>query len=179
MRAIFGLVGILVTVGVIAWFLGSGGGLTHTATVIKTGERSREQVNQIAGNDTLSGERAGNSADLAPATTGGRLIGILVTSVAPGGAYERYFGLKKDDTIVAVEYQANRFSVKDLADADMAEAQILEAYSKKGSVVVVRNEQQILLPQAPAKPASPGAAKSDGSPLQKQLDAIPGIPGAR
>lgn len=179
MRALFGLVGILVTVGVIVWFLGSGGGLDHTATVLSEGQNARQQVNQIVGNDPQTGERASESADFDGLTNSGRLSGLLVTRVVTDGAYARYFGLQRSDTIVAVQYQGQRMDVRDMNDADMAKAQVGEAYSKRGSVIVVRNDAQIVLPIAKAQsPAAPGQ-RDASSPLHQQLDAIQNIPGAR
>src|SRR4051812_2215023 len=116
MRAIFGLVGILVTVGVIVWWMGSGGGLTQTGVVMHEGQKAREQVNQIGGMQRDTGERASDSADLEAISSGGKVNGILVTSVKPGGAYAQYFGLQTNDTIVGVEYQGQRMNVKDMND---------------------------------------------------------------
>lgn len=174
MRAVFGLVGILVTVGVIVWFLGSGGGLDHTKNVIDSGNKARTEVSQIAGQDTETGERASASVDLEPLTSGGRLAGVLVTRVSDGGAYQRYFGLQRNDTIIAVEYSANRQNFKDIADSEMATAQIDEAYRRKGAIYVVRDEKEVKLPAAPS-----GASESSRDPMQRQLDAIQQIPGAR
>ncbi|HMB94676.1 MAG TPA: hypothetical protein VKK61_01420, partial [Tepidisphaeraceae bacterium] len=95
MRAMFGLVGLLVAIGVIVWFEGSGGGLSHTQAVLKADQNAREQVNQIAGNDPDTGQRASESAELQPLTTNGKLSGFLVTKVRTDGAYARYFGLQR------------------------------------------------------------------------------------
>jgi hypothetical protein len=181
MRAIFGLVGILVVVAVIVWFLGKGGGLDHTQQVLQSGESARRQVNQFSGNDPQTGARASESADLEMLTTAGKPSGILVTAVVPGGAYETYFGLKRNDTIVAVEYNGLRTDVKNMSASDEeARNQVLEAYQKRGRVFVVRNEQEIALPQAPAAQGRTGSGgRSGNSPLQDQLDAIQNIPGAR
>ena len=118
------------------------------------------------------------SAELEALSQGGKVSGILVVKIDPGGAYERYFGLKRNDTIVAVEYQGNRQNVKDFNDEDMAKSQVFEAYRHKGKVVVVRNEKQVTLPdQTAAKPAGSGGKSKDE--IQQQLDVIQSIPGAR
>ncbi|HMB96012.1 MAG TPA: hypothetical protein VKK61_08240 [Tepidisphaeraceae bacterium] len=167
MRAMFGLVGLLVAIGVIVWFEGSGGGLSHTQAVLKADQNAREQVNQIAGNDPDTGQRATESADLQPLTTNGKLSGFLVTKVRADGAYARYFGLQRNDTIIAAVYQAIRMDMKDMSgDQEMAKAQISEAYQRQGQLVIVRNEKQLTLPQADA------SSGKSGSPLQNQLDVV-------
>jgi hypothetical protein len=195
MRAIFGLVGILVTVGVIVWWMGSGGGLSQTQATLHAGGKAREEVSQIGGMDTQTGERADKSADLDVITSGGKLSGILVTSVDPGGAYARYFGLKPNDTIIAIEYQGNRQNMRDFnGDSDMAKIQVMESYSKHGTLVVLRsdangNSSEITLPEDPkkaaaaAKPVAAQQGKGNGGgshdEMQQQLDTIQQIPGAR
>ncbi|HEY7087936.1 MAG TPA: hypothetical protein VH518_07590, partial [Tepidisphaeraceae bacterium] len=124
MRALFGLVGILITVGVIVWFLGPGGGLSHTQNVIKIGDQARQQAAQVAGQDTVTGDRASASISIEPLNENGKLSGMLVTRLRPGGAFERYFGLKKNDTIIALEYQGNRQTMKEINDSEMADAQV-------------------------------------------------------
>jgi len=70
--------------------------------------------------------------------------------------------------------------VKNMSASDEeARNQVLEAYQKRGRVFVVRNEQEIALPQAPTAEGRTGGGRSGRSPLQDQLDAIQNIPGAR
>lgn len=181
MRAAFGLVGVLITVGVIVWFLSKGGGLDHTQQVLKSGETAREEASQFAGQDPETGQRASQSAELEGLNSGGKLAGLLVAQISAGGAYEKYFGLKRDDTIVAVEYQGAKQTMKDMIDEETARTHVATAYQMKGYVYVVRDEKEIRLPAvAPQAPRSAGEPKKDsGSPLQQQLDAIQTIPGAR
>jgi hypothetical protein len=177
MRAVFGLVGILAVVGVIVWFLAKGGtqNLQNVANVKKD---ATEQASHFAGRDSETRESAAESAELEGVSPSGKLAGILVVKINSGGAYERYFGLKRNDTIVAVEYQGNRQNFKDLNDEEMAKGQIFETYRHKGKVVVVRNEQQVTLPaETAAKPTESGEKPKDE--IQQQLDVIQGIPGAR
>jgi hypothetical protein len=161
MRAIFGLVGLLVTLGIIVWIMGM-----YTPTVMKA---DKQQVNQIAGNDPETGGRASDSVDMQRLDSGGKLTGLLVTRVQDEGAYARYFGLQRNDTIIASEYQGTRMDIKDLGgDEEMAKAQVSEAYQRQGSLVVVRDGKQLELPDAKS------ADKSGANPLQTQLDAIQG-----
>jgi hypothetical protein len=169
MRALFGLVGLLVAIGVLVWWLGSpGGGLEHTQQVLKSGQTAREQISQVGGLDANTGRSAMASAELEEVSSSGKLSGLQVQKVEPDGAYARYFGLEPGDTIVAVVYQGLRQSIRDIGDADMAKAQVSDAYSKQGQVIVKRGNAEVTLPQS-----GPAAKPKDS--MQQQLDAIPGV----
>jgi hypothetical protein len=172
MRAMFGLVGLLVTLGIIVWIMGM-----YTPAVMKADKGAREQVNQIAGNDPETGARASYSADLQPLNSGGKLSGVLVTRVQDDGAYGKYFGLQRNDTIIAAVYQGARMDIKDMnGDEEMAKAQISEAYQRQGSLIVVRDGKQLELPGAQAQEAVKAAEKTDDTALQNQLNAMQGTP---
>jgi hypothetical protein len=166
MRALFGLVGLLVGVGVLVWWLGArGGGLDQTRQVLESGQTAREEVSQIGGLDPNTGRSAMASAELEEVSSSGKLSGLQVQKVEPDGAYAKYFGLQQGDTIVAVVYQGLRQSIRDIGDPEMAKAQISDAYSKQGQLVVKRGNAEITLPES-------GSAASK---KQSPLDAIPGI----
>lgn len=169
MKGIFGLAGVLVVIGVIVWWM-SQGGLEHTSQTIKTGQNAQEQVRQIAGQDPSSGERAAQSAVLEGMMNGNRLTGLLVARVTEDGAYAKYFGIRRNDTIVAAEYQGTRMDMKTSNDETMAKAWVEEAFRKQGAVYVVRDSKELKLPPPPA-PGQP--AKTDS--IQRQLDSIPGV----
>lgn len=172
MRAIFGLAGLLIVLGVIVWIMGhKGGELDSAQSAIQAGNKARDQVNQIAGNDPDTGERANRSVVLDPMMTGNKLTGFLVARVTPGGAYERYFGLARNDTIVAAEYQGARMEMRTSNDEEMAKAWVDEAYRRQGAIYVVRSGKELKLPAA----APAGAAQKKDS-LQQQLDAIQSVP---
>jgi hypothetical protein len=155
-------------------------GLSHTEETLKAGRKAEEQLAQIGGKDAISREPAGDSAKLEVQQFGGKIDSIVVTKVTPGGAYERYFGLRPNDAIIAIVAHGNEMRVKDLNDSELAVAQVVDAYSKNGQLVVMREGEQIRLPAAPPPSAKPAAGKSGSDdPLQKQLDVIQGIPGSR
>lgn len=177
MRAMFGIVGILMVLAIIVLWMNKG--LSHTDEVLKAGKKAEDQMAQIGGRDAVSREPAGDSAKLEVQQFSGKMDSILVTKVTPGGAYERYFGLKPNDTIIAIVLQGSEMKVKDLNDSELAVAQVVDAYSKKGQLVVMRDGEQIRLPAAPPPEARPAGGKSGSDdPLQKQLDVLQGIPGA-
>ena len=79
-------------------------------------------------------------------------------------------------------------------DSDMAKIQVMESYSKHGTLVVLRsdangNSTEITLPEDPkkaaaaAKPVAAQQGKGNGGgshdEMQQQLDTIQQIPGAR
>jgi C-terminal processing protease CtpA/Prc len=170
MRAAVGLVGILICLGVVVWMLGTKGGiLDHEKTVIDTGNRATEQVNQIAGRDSTTGEPANQSATLEMQQTNGRTDSILVTSLTADGAYAKFWGLKRNDLITEI----GPIPVKGEAMNDKdASNSLLDAYQHRYQLVIMRDGQKMTLqPQdSTAKPAK------SGDPLSNQLDAIQKIP---
>src|SRR5689334_15988501 len=93
-----GLLGLLVVVAIaLVWF-------NQTQTpIIRKGAEAQNHAQQISGHgpDGLSAEK---SVTLEPKGNA-----LLVTDVVPGGALDKYFGLKKDDEII----QIGQFPVKD------------------------------------------------------------------
>jgi hypothetical protein len=187
----FGLAGLLITLGVIIMIMSMY--LTKSQTDIAVGNKAREQVKQIGGY-SQDGTRASDSFSVAPMTVGGKLDNLLVTSVTTGGAMDSYYGLKKDDAIIAISRGGSMMGVRDVPmnDEELARAWVIEAYQSQQPIRVVRNGQELQLPlPAPARasaapapagagaaapaPGAPGndASSSDtGNPLSKQLDRI-------
>src|SRR5215471_13912756 len=103
MRAIFGIAGILIVLGVIVWAMNME--LSHTQEVIKAKDTAEQQVSQIAGLDAQTRTPAIDTVDLDILTSNRRPTSILITKVVPGGAFEKYFGIERNDTIMAIEVQ--------------------------------------------------------------------------
>jgi hypothetical protein len=167
MRAIFGIVSLLVVVAIIVWWAAS-----STSSISGPASKARDEAAQIAGTDPETGGRASESAQIDLVTAGGKPDSILVTKVVPGGAYEKYFGLKTDDTIL----QVGPLAVKghpSISSADDAKDFLQEAYQRQQQLVVVRDGQQITLPAA-GQPQAPAQGQGQGStdPLQQQLEGI-------
>jgi hypothetical protein len=130
--------------------------------------------------------RATDTIKLAQETSSGKLTGLLVTNVTPGGAMEKHYGLKRNDSIVEIAMGGGALTpVKEMSSIDDAKDALLTAYQNSQPIVVVRDEKRITLPLAPALSATqPGKAspntaakpadKSKDS-LQQQLESIPGI----
>jgi hypothetical protein len=195
MRAVAGLVGILITIGVIVIIMH----YVELPSMQQAGQVQKNvkpQVQQVAGQG-VDGRDARETIKLAPETAGGQMTSALVTDITPGGAMERYFGLKKDDSIVSISMGGGVMQpVKQMGSASEAKDALLTAYENGQQIEVVRGDQHLTLPanpglgpkfgaaaqpaKSPASPAaSPGAkAPAEGNggagsnPLQRQLDSI-------
>lgn len=176
MKFAFGLVGLLLVVGIIAWYWGN---VQHPADTVREGERIKSAARQLAGQDE-TGMRTSESITLEEQTRNGKLEGVVVQDIIADGPMEKHFGLQLDDVIVAV----GDMSFRDLTtDAEMAKAMVLEAYQRGQTLTVLRNGRQIILPlpgqgRAAGSNANGNAANDDATdtrtPLQRQLDAIQG-----
>lgn len=176
MRAAFGLVGLLVVVGVIVWLLGSKGGMLDKAQAdIKAGENAKSQINVLAGNSADGQMKFSESVTIDLATSGAKTQGLLVTSVNGAGPAHTYYGLQKGDVVIDLG-QMGKVAGQTWS-ADEALVWLDDAYRKQQQIVVVRNGQTITLPQS-ASPAAPTPANrsKSGNPLGDQLDAIQKIP---
>jgi hypothetical protein len=174
MRALgagFGLLALLVTIAIMVWLWS-----VHTSVVASKGQEAREKAQQIAGYDE-SGIPAKDTVKLDPFVVNGKLKYVLVDSIMAGGAFEKYYGLKQNDQIVATGSMDFRNE-----EAEMAVELIHRAYQTKDKLVVMRSGQKLILPAAgipddaaPASPSSAAPAEKSGDAIQRQLDAIPGI----
>jgi len=182
MRDVFGLAGLLITIGVIAWILGAII-LPYDKTVLQEGKRAREQAAKIAGRDLETGLTNQQSISLSAQHHNGNLESILVTDIIPNGPMAKNFGLKRNDSIVLI----NDMKLADIAnnDSEMAKAWVYEASQREWSLTIVRDGQRLTLPLPEQKPVNattdarkPGTSHGPGAgtPIQNQLDAIQKIP---
>lgn len=175
MRMAFGLVSVLVAIGVIVWIISAveAPSMQQAANVQKN---VRPKVEQIAGKDSATGEDARQSIKLDIQGRNGKMVGVLVTAITPGGAFEKYFGLQRGDVVTQIAPAGGAFMpVADMSTPAEAKDQLLSAYQNSQQIVVMRGEQKLTLPATPtASPAAPAAAPAAGSndAVQKQLDTI-------
>lgn len=165
MRAAFGLVSVLVAIGIIAWMIGKGYGTAGTDG--QTQEKIQDAA-QIAGYSRDQSMPFLSSLKVEPQNNGGRFSSLLVTKVVKGGPADTYFGLQEGDAIIAATSQGNRTSVKDEQDPTMfRDEYVMNAYTRSGSITVMRNGQELTLP-------NPNAAKAQ-NPANgtNPVDAIP------
>ncbi len=169
MRAAFGLVGILVGIGVLVWLMGKSY-LPYAQQTIRTGQSAESQVQQLAGRDENM-RNVAESAELeVQHNSSGQPTSVLVLAVVENGAYERFWGLKRNDSIIEI----GPLSVRDSATSNSAARDFVqEAYQRSQALKVVRDGQRITL-----EPRSGSAGDSKPTdPIQQQLDAIPRVPG--
>src|SRR3569623_975807 len=126
MRYAFGLGGMLIVIGVIVWIMGAPGGeLDQAKSAIDARNKVDPQIKQWSGK-APDGSSAKDSATLQAQTdNSGKLRGLLVADIVPGGAYEQHFGLKQYDLIVQVGPMDLRTQ-----DEGMAEALMLESFAR-------------------------------------------------
>jgi len=172
MRGMIGLVGLLVTLGVVLMIF-----KFIEAPTLEKGKEAHDQVQQISGRGQ-DGRSAMESFKTEPQMQGGRLNSLLVTDVTAGGAVEDYYGLKKGDRITFVTTQAGLQKVNEAAndDPEMAKIQVQEAFQGSRPIVVLRNGKSLTLP-APANPGVAPAPSAAATP-QQQAPAAPGQPAA-
>src|SRR5437016_8139800 len=140
MRAGFGLVGLLITIGVIVWFMYKIE-LPHDQAVISAGNQARAQLEPLSAEGVMKFEQ---SIDLDLESSGGRTNSVLVTNVVAGGPAANYFGLMRGDSIMEIGPLSVRDSVSSREDA---RAYVTDAYQRKQSLTVIRDGQKIMLPQ--------------------------------
>jgi C-terminal processing protease CtpA/Prc len=139
MRAGFGLVAILVTLGVIIMIMH-----TYTLPAAKQAIQTRKKVEEQFSMNTPEGMAdAQASIVLDDATRGGRFNGLQVTSVVTGGPMNKVFGLLAGDQIVAIGGQKLRDPPYN--DPEMARATLYEAKLRQQPLTVIRNGEEIQL----------------------------------
>jgi hypothetical protein len=166
MKAGFGLVALLIVMAIIftLW-------TKHTATVVEQSKPAVQQAQQWAGQDD-TGMKAKDSIVLDPVEQNGKLRYVLVDEITAGGPMEKYFGLKRNDSVIKVIRRGTPFEVKEM-DANEAKELIVGAYSEQGKLVILRGGEQIELPLP--KEANPAPRERNKSTLDQQLEALPGI----
>ena len=162
MRSMFGLVGLLVTIGVIAWIM-SEAYLPHTQAVINAQKSMQPTINRVTsqGDD---GRPSSSSAVLLPVETNGRLRGLSVQSVVTGGAMDKTYGLLPGDVILQIQGFAigDSFSAVVQDESSAKDFLFVDAYRGHWPITVNRGGTQITLP-AQRGFLPPNAGKSSGS----------------
>ena len=194
MRMAFGLVSLLVTLGIIILVMSMM--MDKQTGSLPVALEAREQAKQIAGVGQ-DGEAATQSAYFEEGQSGGKFSKLITRQVRRGGAYDTYFGLLPGDEIIEIGQGGSMMKVSDISngDPDLARALVSDAYARQQQIIVVRNGQRLTLPAAPGTavvtgpggfpttaPTPPAAAgqqqpqqpDDNRSPLTRQLDAIKG-----
>lgn len=158
MRGMFGLVALLVTLGVVLMIF-----KMVEAPTLERGKQTHDEAQQMSGRGQ-DGRAAMDSFKTEPQQQGSRLTSLLVTDVTPQGAVEEYYGLKKGDQITAVGGQAGVMKIGEASndDPEMAKMKVQEAFQGKSPIVVLRGGKKLTLPEPPGGQAV--AAPAPGAP---------------
>ncbi|HWB53826.1 MAG TPA: hypothetical protein VG722_06525 [Tepidisphaeraceae bacterium] len=182
MRMAVGLVGVLAVLLALVWFLHSAY-LPYVKTVSTAQKQATPEVREFAGRDTETGAAINTTYKLVPQESGGKVLSLLVTRLDPNSAMVTMYGLKRDDSIVAISWHGDMERVKDIDDPEMAEDRVIEAYRGAEPIIVVRDGQEMTLKAKTPPPAITLQAPQQGSTnnssqnsLQQQLNAIQQVP---
>jgi len=137
MRMAFGLVGILVTLGVIIMIMHS-----YTLPAAKQAIQTKKKVESQFGSNSPEGMAAAQaSIVLDDDVKGSQFRGLIVKSVTPGGPMQTDFGLMNGDEITAI----GGMRLRDNNDAELSRAQLFEAKMRRQPLTVMRNGTEIQL----------------------------------
>lgn len=166
MRAGFGLVSLLVTLGIIAilW-------RTTTIPTLQQGMHARSEAEQIAGIDQ-SGVRVTKTVVFQPVVSQGRLLGLQVQTMQPGSSYGSFYGIAPGDVIETIGPQ----TVRDIGDEETAKALAYEAYQRQWDLGIIRNNRKYVLPGDAAMAANP--LPSPAAQTAAGANAAPGVQAA-
>lgn len=173
MRMAFGLVSLLVVLGIVMLMFN-----TYQAPMLKKGKSATDDARQLAGRDEDNAPVT-HAVTLDAQDRNGRMEGAVVTSITPGSTLETHYGLMKGDVIV----ELGQLAVKgNMQSADEAKDFLLYAYQRNEALVVVRGSERLSLPLDPAvvggaaasatpAPTAPAPPAGDGSQAAAQQDA--------
>ena len=130
MRMMFGLVALLVTLGVIIMVMH-----TYELPAAQKAIQAKKKVEAQFESNTAEGlAEAPASIYLDDVEHVGHFYGLGVKSVVPGGPMQVDFGLAPGDTIIAI----GGMSVRDNNDPELARAQLFEAKMRRQPLTVER-----------------------------------------
>jgi hypothetical protein len=157
MRAAFGLVSLLVAMGIIAWMWGKGYG---TSAVTDPGVQHRiADARQFSGRGREDEMPFDQSLRVETQQRDGKTSSVLVLAVVTGGPADAVYGLKVGDAITDI----GELSVRDQVQSDQdAMAYLLQfGYERSAPLKIVRNGQKMTLSVDDGKPVQ--AAATSGS----------------
>ncbi len=170
MRMAFGLVGLLVTVGVIAWLM-----YAIEAPDIQASHAVQQQaetlVNQLNAQDANGVKVEDAYKVFADSRDDGKLQDLQVTQVLPGGPMDVKYGLKPNDVIIAaIDGHTVRTDLNGLNSEQEGKDAIRDAFTTDGQLIVQRGDQKITLPlpKSTPPPATPPPVANTPAPMTPQ-----------
>jgi hypothetical protein len=134
MKGAFGLVALLIAVFIMVYLFAMDAEVATQQT-----KPAIAQAQRFASRDD-NGVRVQDSIKLEPVLRGNKAVALRVADIMPGGPMDVYYGLEKDDQIVAV----NKMKVRDY-DAEIMEAHVFESRMRQYELEVIREGQTIIL----------------------------------
>jgi len=142
----FGLVGLLVTIGVIAWLMHAIY-LPDVQASLHAQQKAETFVNQLNGVDANGVRIEDTYAAFADMRSDGKLQDLQITQVRPGSPMELKFGLRANDVVLAaIDGHTVRTDLSGLNNEQEGKDAIRDAYTSDGQLVVQRGDAQITLP---------------------------------
>jgi hypothetical protein len=147
----FGLAGLLVVVGVIAWIMAKVE-LPATQDAIHVQEQAQVMTDQISGRDSSGADIGTTYADFPDMRDDGKLQDLQITNLRPDSALAQRFGVQKNDVVlVAIDPHGVDTPLNGLADEEAGKDAIREAYQPGGQLVVMRGNVKLTLPLPPTQ----------------------------
>jgi hypothetical protein len=148
----FGLAGVLVTIGVIVWIMGKAE-LPYDQAAINASQKATTELQQVSGRDENGNNIETTYSVFADTRSDGKLQDLQVTQLSPDSPLAHYFGLQKDDVIIAgIDGHTVRTDMNGLNDERAGKDAIWDAYTTQGQLIIQRGDQQMTLPAAKALP---------------------------
>jgi hypothetical protein len=168
MRMVFGLAGLLVTIGVIAWIMAKVE-LPATQDAIHVQDQAQVMTDQISGRDSNGVDIGKTYADYADMRDDGKLQDIQITNLAADSALATRFGVQKNDVVlVAIDSHGVDTPLNGLNSEEEGKDAIREAYQPGGQLVVQRGDQKITLPLTSKPPVVAQNSQQQPTPQQQQ-----------
>lgn len=174
MRAVFGLVSLLVVITVMVVLF-----RYLEVPVVETGVKAQDQTRQMSGRGQ-DGVPAMETFKTEPKMRGSNLEALTVTSVTPGGAMADY-GLQKGDEILAVD--GTKIGDISVNDPETAKAMVVQrGFEANLPITVRRGNQEINLPDRgnpsngipPRRASSPAPAPAPSNTPAPQNNSLQG-----
>jgi hypothetical protein len=151
MRMVFGLAGLLVVIGVIAWIMYKVE-LPATQDAIHVQEQTQVMADQISGRDSNGNDIGTTYQDYADMRDDGKLQDLQITDLKPDSALAQRFGvLKNDVVIVAIDPHGVDTQLNGLDSEEAGKDAIRNAYQPGGQLVIMRGNNKLTLPLAPSQ----------------------------
>jgi len=165
----FGLVGLLVTIGVIAWFMHAIY-LPDVNASLHAQQKAETFVNQLNGVDANGMRIEDTYAEIPDTRADGKLQDIQITMVRPGSPMETKFGLKANDVVIAaIDGHTVRTDLSGLESEQAGKDAIRDAYTTDGQLVVQRGDVQLTLPVPKSLQPPPAPAPTNTTAQNQQM----------